>query len=149
MVFLHSRARPIIHRDIKPANVLIKDNWAPGLTDFGSSLVWDGKTRLYSLEDDWGTPLWRAPEVGQGRQYHTAIDIYSTALVFWQVVTGKTPFISDSNVNPNSFSSLERTKVKISVCLSFCPLFVVTLFIEGLSLFLCSNPNNLILVAFK
>ena len=87
-----------IHRDIKPANILLDQinttrnpMGEPLLSDFGiAKVVGDaGQTMTGSLM---GTPLYISPEQVQGQQVTNRSDLYSLAVVLYQVLTGVTPF---------------------------------------------------------
>jgi serine/threonine protein kinase len=100
MDYLH--ARGVMHRDLKSPNVLINvldygqsqvsKSVRAKLADFGVSKLKDSST---FTTPDVGTTLWRAPEVftkGSGEKYRKSADVYSFAIIFFEVLTGKTPF---------------------------------------------------------
>mmetsp|Transcript_19026 Transcript_19026/g.50473 ORF Transcript_19026/g.50473 Transcript_19026/m.50473 type:complete len:287 (-) Transcript_19026:96-956(-) len=92
--FLH--AKRIVHRDIKLVNILVERPEFPFgvvLADFGLSnfLDWDN-----ALSSAVGTPMFAAPEVIEGRDYGTEIDMWSTGIVFFALLTGEMPFQGDS-----------------------------------------------------
>ena len=78
----HLHGVGILHRDLKPANVLLDGNRAK-LADFGysSAVVGDGADQSVC-----GTPRWMAPEVVFGRPYSFGADVYSYALILWQLL---------------------------------------------------------------
>mmetsp|Transcript_36225 Transcript_36225/g.47776 ORF Transcript_36225/g.47776 Transcript_36225/m.47776 type:complete len:330 (-) Transcript_36225:82-1071(-) len=87
----------IIHRDIKPDNIGFT-NGQLKLIDFGLSKI---KSRVSDEGDrlnpenqihQVGTPRYMAPEVGLRKYCNHKSDIYSFALVFWQLLTLQTPF---------------------------------------------------------
>jgi serine/threonine protein kinase len=41
MLYLHSRAPPVLHRDLKSANLLVDKDWHARLCDFNLSRVMD------------------------------------------------------------------------------------------------------------
>jgi serine/threonine protein kinase len=102
MKYLHHSG--VMHRDLCAKNVLInvvesKDSSIlPSLqvkiTDFGSSKLNLHNSRFTSMQI--GTTVWRAPEVFEDEQntekYTKAADVYSFAMVFFQVLTGEMPF---------------------------------------------------------
>ncbi|CAK9871010.1 unnamed protein product [Sphagnum jensenii] len=100
MDYLHERG--VMHRDLKSKNVLINvldygqsqvsKSVRAKLADFGVSKLKDSST---FTTPDVGTTLWRAPEVfkeGSGKKYTKSADVYSFAIIFFEVLTGKTPF---------------------------------------------------------
>lgn len=83
---LHSQN--IVHRDIKPSNLLIKNGRTLKIADFGLARnVSDRMTnRVSSL-------AYRAPELLFGSsKYSTSVDIWSTAIVFYELLTGEKLF---------------------------------------------------------
>ncbi|KAH8936751.1 hypothetical protein BDL97_17G100800 [Sphagnum fallax] len=98
MDYLHQKK--VMHRDLKSKNVLIdiisNKNLALGrsslhvkVTDFGLSKLQDRFTTLRV-----GSTPWMAPEVFgvDNMAYTNSADVYSFAMVFFEVLTGETPF---------------------------------------------------------
>ena len=76
----------IVHRDYKPENVLVDSAGNSKLTDFGIAV------RAGEKAPATGTPLYMAPEQWTGGPATQATDIYSATAVFYECLTGKTPF---------------------------------------------------------
>jgi eukaryotic-like serine/threonine-protein kinase len=76
----------IVHRDYKPENVLVDGAGNSKLTDFGVA-VKAGKRAPVG-----GTPLYMAPEQWNGEPATPATDIYAATAVFFECLTGQTPF---------------------------------------------------------
>jgi serine/threonine protein kinase len=77
----------IIHRDIKTTNFLVADNNTVKMIDFGVSRIASS-----SLMTCVGTPTFMAPEVLSGDAYAASADVYSFAMVMYELYTGKEPF---------------------------------------------------------
>jgi serine/threonine protein kinase len=106
MKYLHESR--VMHRDIRANNVLInvvenKELYtSPSVqvkhTDFGMSKLNLNNSRFTTMGR--GNAQWRAPEVFQDEQnrekYTNAADVYSFALVFFEVLTGEVPFANIS-----------------------------------------------------
>lgn len=104
--YLHNANPPMIHRDLKSPNVLVDDSWHAKIADFGtlrfSEIVSSaqihnsmGSKRSMEMTGLVGTTRWMAPEVMRGEKIYTSkVDIYSLALILWELIEGKLPFES-------------------------------------------------------
>jgi eukaryotic-like serine/threonine-protein kinase len=93
----YAHRRGVIHRDIKPSNILICESGDLMLSDFGVARLLDndGDNRLTSTGQPIGTPEYMAPEQWQARPVPQS-DIYALGLVFYELVTGRRPFMADT-----------------------------------------------------
>jgi hypothetical protein len=87
-------AAGIVHRDLKPANILLAAAGRPILTDFGLARPEHDGEPLTSDGVVLGTPHYMAPEQAAGRGADIGLwtDVYSAAVVFYQMLTGRLPF---------------------------------------------------------
>ena len=76
----------IVHRDYKPENVLLDGAGNSKLTDFGVAVKAGERAPVG------GTPLYMAPEQWNGEPATPATDIYAATAVFFECLTGQTPF---------------------------------------------------------
>ncbi|KAG8748809.1 hypothetical protein FRC11_011862, partial [Ceratobasidium sp. 423] len=76
------------------ANVLIADDGAPMLSDFGNSVLRDQSLQLTRTTVQINvSPRWTAPEILEGLTlYSYAADVYALGMTFLEVMTGKVPF---------------------------------------------------------
>jgi serine/threonine-protein kinase len=82
----------IVHRDVSPGNILMDIQGHVKLLDFGIARANEGgeyKTRDGMFK---GKLSYSAPEVYDGRQATPASDVYSTAVVLYQLLAGENPF---------------------------------------------------------
>ena len=85
----------IIHRDIKPANIMITKDETPVLTDFGlARTAIDLDAELTREGEIVGSPAYLSPEQVESElgDVGPASDVYSLAVVLFQLVTGRRPF---------------------------------------------------------
>jgi serine/threonine protein kinase len=88
--FLHRHpAGPIVYRDLKPSNVMLADDGAVHLVDFGIARVYKpGDPRDTQFL---GTPGYAAPEQYGGRQSSPASDVYALGATLRFALTGEHP----------------------------------------------------------
>ncbi|WP_394833542.1 serine/threonine protein kinase [Pendulispora rubella] len=91
----------IIHRDLKPENIFLCSQGGmkdyPKVLDFGLAKVTEREMRPGSLiltQEGmvFGTPEFMSPEQAQGKTLTSGSDIYSLAVILYEVLTGKLPF---------------------------------------------------------
>src|SRR5262249_7813334 len=91
----------IIHRDLKPENIFLSTNSGlkdfPKVLDFGLAKVTErelrpGSVMLTQEGMVFGTPEFMSPEQAQGKVLDARSDIYSLAIILYEVLTGKLPF---------------------------------------------------------
>ncbi len=87
----YSHNKNIIHRDIKPSNVLVEHTGRIVLADFGLAKMITGNTEIHTGTLR-GTPAYMAPEQTRGFPTRGSADIYSTGVIFYELVTGQLPF---------------------------------------------------------
>ena len=84
----------ICHRDLKPENILLRHGTGDVvLIDFGIAKVADsvvGPTTVHGQTA--GTPVYMSPEQLRGEKVTAASDIYSMAVIAYEMVTGRRPF---------------------------------------------------------
>lgn len=87
----------ILHRDIKPANILITEGGEPMLSDFGIAKIFEGgqSAALTASGMFVGTPEYTAPEQWTGTTSPQS-DLYSLGILFYEMVTGRKPYIADT-----------------------------------------------------
>jgi serine/threonine-protein kinase len=90
--------RGVVHRDIKPANIVAHDYVGGGrvhkVVDFGVANLrqLSEDTRLTGAQQFVGTLTYAAPEQFMGGGVDARSDIYSLAVVVFEMITGRVPF---------------------------------------------------------
>jgi hypothetical protein len=88
----HAHAADIVHRDIKPANILFDRYKRPMLADFGAAFMRKRDTRLTTHGEAIGSSGFMSPEQARGQAVDARSDLYSVAVLAFELLTGKLPF---------------------------------------------------------
>ena len=96
--------KSIIHRDLKPENILCEesadiesDEIVIKLTDFGFATRYNPDGEI--LTQQLGTPMYMAPELCKEEAYDFKVDVWSTGIIAYILLTGMPPFYDKSGRN--------------------------------------------------
>ncbi|NJL92804.1 MAG: serine/threonine protein kinase [Anaerolineae bacterium] len=92
----YAHGRGMIHRDVKPANLMLdQENERIVLTDFGIAKIITGG-QFTASGGMVGTPAFMSPEQGLGESGDERSDLYSLAVILYQMVTNQLPFDAET-----------------------------------------------------
>ncbi|MHC5027020.1 MAG: tetratricopeptide repeat protein [Planctomycetota bacterium] len=112
----HAHQKGVIHRDLKPSNILVTlhdTRPVPKVIDFGiakaTSRQLTEKTLFTEFRQLIGTPEYMSPDQAEisGLDVDTRTDIYSLGVVLYELLTGTTPF-STETLSTAGYAEIQR-----------------------------------------
>jgi serine/threonine-protein kinase len=88
-------AAGIVHRDVKPGNIMLRQDGAPVLMDFGVAALTDEDRTPGG--DLLGSPGYMAPELIDDRPWGPQVDVFSLGVVLYMLATRRRPFYGSAN----------------------------------------------------
>ncbi|NWS71038.1 RIPK2 kinase, partial [Crotophaga sulcirostris] len=102
--YLHNMNPPLLHHDLKTQNILLDDEFHVKIADFGMSkwrVISMSQSRSETSLPEGGTIVYMPPEdynPSQKTRASVKHDIYSFAIIMWEVMSRKQPF--EEVINP-------------------------------------------------
>ncbi|KAJ1454509.1 kinase-like domain-containing protein, partial [Pelagophyceae sp. CCMP2097] len=94
MNYLHTCSPPILHRDLKPANLLLDASNTLRISDFGLATIRRNTSSnpLLDLTGETGSFRFMAPEVYKHQPYGRPVDVYSFAMIAFNLLAVHAPW---------------------------------------------------------
>lgn len=91
----YAHLKGVVHRDLKPSNIMIADGGTVKVMDYGIARArrFEGLTVTGAFL---GTPDYVAPETAEGRSTDARSDLYALGVIFYEILTGRRPFVGDT-----------------------------------------------------
>lgn len=94
----YAHDRGVLHRDIKPENLMFSASDTLKVTDFGIAKMVSGTHTMATRAGEvLGSPAYIAPEQATGGELGPATDVYATAVMLYELLSGRLPFPEDGD----------------------------------------------------
>jgi serine/threonine-protein kinase len=101
----------IVHRDVKPSNILVDNTGWVWLFDFGIAIAM-GEQRRTRTGLTVGTTLYMSPEqITNPRRIDHRSDVYSVGCLFYELLTGRPPFVKNEDGIGDADFALQQAHV--------------------------------------
>lgn len=86
----------MLHRDLKPPNIMLREDCSVVLIDFGLAKRVGSNTSNTAVGVLRGSPYYMSPEQVRGMPLDPRSDLYSLGVVFYEMLTGRKPYVGNS-----------------------------------------------------
>ena len=113
MNYLHTCRPPILHRDLKPANLLLDFKDTLKISDFGLAKLRPNKDiegDTFVMTGETGSYRFMAPEVFRHEIYDETVDVYSFAMILYNLLAGHAPWPQMNGVKAVQAAAIEGSR---------------------------------------
>src|SRR5579883_582395 len=93
-----AHAEGVVHRDLKPHNIMVEEGGRVVVMDFGIARSLEATGGQTSTGALLGTPAYMSPEQARGDRVDTRSDLFSLGVIFYELLTGKPPYESETMI---------------------------------------------------
>jgi eukaryotic-like serine/threonine-protein kinase len=95
----YSHRAGVVHRDVKPGNIMLTTSGQVKVMDFGiARAISDSSATIAETSAIVGTAAYFSPEQARGETVDARTDLYSTGIMLFELLTGRTPFRGENPV---------------------------------------------------
>jgi hypothetical protein len=106
----YAHRQNVLHLDLKPENIMVSSSQTSAkIVDFGLAQVLGNQSQL-QLSNRAGTFDYMAPEVYEQKIVGKASDVFSVAVMFYEVLTGEIPYATPKTLPPSCLALPETLK---------------------------------------
>lgn len=124
----------VLHRDIKPENLMFSGQGILKVTDFGIAKVLGAASTMGTRAGEvLGSPAYIAPEQATGSTLGPFTDVYATAVVLYELLSGQLPFPDDGDPLMVMYRHVHESPMPLSEAAPEVPPQLVEVVMYGLA----------------
>lgn len=130
----HAHDQGVLHRDIKPENLMFDADGVLKVTDFGIARMVNGaSTKATVAGSVLGTPAYMAPEQAEGKHVGPAADVYATATMFYEMLSGRLPYGSSDSLAAMLAQRITSDPLPVATAAPHVPAAIADVTMSGLA----------------
>lgn len=110
-----AHAEGVVHRDLKPGNIMRDENGRIVVMDFGLARSLEDTNKMTQTGAMLGTVEYMSPEQALGDKLDARSDVFTMGLIFYELLTGNTPYKADTSLASLVKRTQERATALVDV----------------------------------